>query len=116
MLRVLVVSSDLLADPAWGAVARVLRDAGHEVVHAGSLAGPEQVAAAAVQEDVDVIAVVVATAEGAGESRLREVLASSGAPDIAISVIVPGMSALEAVEQSVWAESPAASTDGATWS
>ena len=117
MLRVLVVvSSDLLDDPSWGAVPRILRDAGHEVVHAGSLSESEQIAAAAIQEDVDVVALVSATAEGAQDSRLREILASAGVADIGISVVVPGVSAREAVEQAVWGESPHASTDGATWS
>ena len=117
MLRVLVVvSSDLLDDPSWGAVPRVLRDAGHEVVHAGSLSEPEQIASAAIQEDVDVVALVSAAAEGAQDTRLREILASAGVPDIGISVVVPGVSAREAVEQAVWGESPPASTDGATWS
>jgi methylmalonyl-CoA mutase, C-terminal domain len=117
MLRVLVVvSSDLLDDPSWGAVPRVLRDAGHEVVHAGSLSAPEQIAAAAIQEDVDVVALVSASAEGAEDSHLREALVAVGVQDIGISVVVPGVSALEAVEKAVWAESPTASTDGATWS
>jgi hypothetical protein len=31
-------------------------------------------------------------------------------------VVGPGVSALEAVEQAVWAGSPPASTDGAAWS
>ena len=116
MLRVLVVvSPDLLDDPSWGAVPRVLRDAGHEVVHAGSLTEPEQIAAAAIQEDVDVVALVVG-AEAAQDSRLSEVLASAGVPDIGISVVAPGVSALAAVENAVWAGSPPVSTDGATWS
>lgn len=116
MLRVLVVvSSDLIDDPSWGAVSRVLRDAGHEVVHAGSLSTPEQIAAAAIQEDVDVVA-LVAAAEGVEDARLRDVLASAGVPDIGICVVTPGVPALEAVERAVWADSPPASTDGATWS
>lgn len=116
MLRVLVVvSPDLIDDPSWGAVPRVLRDAGHEVVHAGPLSTPEQIAAVAIQEDVDVVALVVG-AEAAGDSRLGEVLASAGVPDIGISVVGPGESALDAVERSVWAGSPQASTDGAAWS
>jgi methylmalonyl-CoA mutase cobalamin-binding domain/chain len=116
MLRVLVVvSPDLIDDPSWGAVLRVLRDAGHEVVHAGSLSSPEQIAAAAIQEDVDVVALVV-RADAAENSRLGDVLASAGVPEIGISVVTPGMSALEAVESAVWAGSPPVSTDGAAWS
>jgi methylmalonyl-CoA mutase C-terminal domain/subunit len=117
MLRVLVVvSPSLVDDPSSGAVHRLLRDAGHEVVHAGSMSEPEQIAAAAVQEDVDVVALVVAAAEEAGDVRLGEALASAGVLDIGISVVGPGVSALEAVEQAVWAGSPPASTDGAAWS
>lgn len=114
MLRVLVVvSPDLLDDLSSGAVPRRLRDAGHEVVHAGGLSSPEQIAAVAIQEDVDVIALVVPGAEGVEDARIREVLASSGVPEIGISVVAPGVSALEAVESAVWAGSPQASTDGA---
>jgi methylmalonyl-CoA mutase, C-terminal domain len=114
MLRVLVVvSSHLLDDAAWGAVPRRLRDAGHEVVHAGSLATPEQIAAVAIQEDVDVVALVVADAEDAGAARVEEVLSAAGASEIGISVVAPGVSALEAVQAAVWAGSPEASTDGA---
>jgi methylmalonyl-CoA mutase C-terminal domain/subunit len=115
MLRVLVVvSADLIDDPSWGAVPRVLRDAGHEVVHAGSLSEPAQIAAAAIQEDVDVVALVAATAEGVEDIRLREVLSSAGVPEIGTAVVTPGVPTLEAVEGAVWAGSPPASTDGAT--
>ena len=115
MLRVLVVvSEDLIDDPSWGAVPRALREAGHEVVHAGSLSAPEQVAAAAIQEDVDVVALVAAAAEDVEDGRLREALDSAGVPEIGISVVTPGVAALEAVEGAVWGGSPSASTDGAT--
>jgi methylmalonyl-CoA mutase C-terminal domain/subunit len=114
MLRVLVVvSSDLLDDPAWGAVPRRLRDAGHEVVHAGALATPEQIGAVAVQEDVDVVALVVADAEAAEDVRITEVLAAAGVAEIGVCVVAPGVPALEAVEGAVWVGSPQASTDGA---
>jgi methylmalonyl-CoA mutase cobalamin-binding domain/chain len=124
MLRVLVVvSTDLLEDPAWGAVPRVLRDAGHEVVHAGSLTTPEQIAAVAIQEDVDVIALVVADAgteedgpEKDGPEKdgpIAEVLAAAGVAEVGICMVSPGVAALEAVEAAVWAGSPQASTDGA---
>ena len=107
MLRVLVVvSPDLLDDPAWGAVPRVLRDAGHEVVHAGSLSTPEQIAAVAVQEDVDVIALVEGVEDGQIDRQIKEVLASEGVPEIGICVVAPGVSALEAVEAALWAGSP----------
>ena len=115
MLRVLVViSADLLDDPSWGAVPRLLRDAGHEVVHAGALSAPEQIAAAALQEDVDVVALVAAAPGDVDAARLREVLAAADVPEIGVSVVTPGVPALEAVEQAVWAGSPPASTDGAS--
>ena len=52
MIRVVVAADD-------SATARLLRDAGHEVIAISYAFGPDRVAAIAVQEDAD--AVVVAT-------------------------------------------------------
>ncbi|MFM8530266.1 MAG: cobalamin B12-binding domain-containing protein [Ilumatobacteraceae bacterium] len=55
-LRVLVAKVGLDGhDRGVKVVARLLRDAGHEVIYTGLFQTPETVAAAAVDEDVDVI-------------------------------------------------------------
>jgi methylmalonyl-CoA mutase cobalamin-binding subunit len=67
---------------------RDLRDGGHEVVVAGAGVSADQLAAAAVQEDV----VAVAVSGGASESDpgdLAEALARYDAGDIV--VLVPGL-------------------------
>jgi methylmalonyl-CoA mutase, C-terminal domain len=56
MLRVLVAKVGLDGhDRGVKVVARILRDAGMEVVYAGLRQTPETIAAAALQEDVDVV-------------------------------------------------------------
>lgn len=58
-------------------LARGLRDAGHEVIHAGPQEAVEALAAAAVQEDADVVALVLDPAdEGDVLGRMRDTLAS----------------------------------------
>lgn len=65
------------------AVARALRDAGHEVVLAAPGVSADALAAAAVQEDVVAIALVSAATEGsAGE--LPDALAAYGGGDIVV--------------------------------
>lgn len=57
-LRVLVAKLGLDAhDRSAKVVARAYRDAGFEVIYTGLYQRPEQVAAAAIQEDVDVVAI-----------------------------------------------------------
>jgi methylmalonyl-CoA mutase C-terminal domain/subunit len=73
-------------------VARALRDAGMEVVYTGLHQTPAMIAAAAVQEDVDLVGISVLS--GAHNHLVPEImheLASRGAPDIPIFVggIVP---------------------------
>jgi len=66
-------------------VARALRDAGYEVIYSGLRQTPEQIAAAAVQEDVDAVGLSILS--GAHNSLLPEVtrlLRSQGAPDILV--------------------------------
>src|SRR5436305_14312226 len=66
-------------------VARALRDAGFEVIYSGLRQTPEQIAVAAVQEDVD--AVGLAIVSGAHNALLREVtrlLREQGAEDILV--------------------------------
>lgn len=68
-------------------VARILRDAGMEVVYTGLHRTPEQIVSAAVQEDVDVVGISLLS--GAHMSLMPRILAllrSSGAGDIAVVV------------------------------
>jgi len=66
-------------------VARALRDAGFEVIYTGLRQTPEQVAAAAVQEDVD--AVGLSSLSGAHRRLFPEVvqaLRAAGAADVVV--------------------------------
>ncbi len=66
-------------------VARALRDAGYEVIYSGLRQTPEQIAAAAVQEDVDAVGLSILS--GAHNSLLPEItrlLREQGAGDILV--------------------------------
>jgi methylmalonyl-CoA mutase C-terminal domain/subunit len=66
-------------------VARALRDAGYEVIYTGLRQTPEQIAAAAVQEDVDAVGLSILS--GAHNVLLPEItrlLKEQGAGDILI--------------------------------
>ena len=66
-------------------VARALRDAGYEVIYTGLRQTPAQIAAAAVQEDVDVVGLSILS--GAHNVLLPEVLnllAEQGADDMLV--------------------------------
>jgi methylmalonyl-CoA mutase C-terminal domain/subunit len=66
-------------------VARALRDAGLEVVYTGLHRTAEQVVAAAVQEDVDVIGVsLLSGAHMTHIPRILDLLRAEGAGDIAV--------------------------------
>jgi methylmalonyl-CoA mutase C-terminal domain/subunit len=68
---------------AVAALARRLRDAGHEVIHAGRQEEPEPLAEAAVQEDADLVALVLTDPDDDGPAaRVRQQLAARGAGDI----------------------------------
>jgi methylmalonyl-CoA mutase C-terminal domain/subunit len=74
-------------------VARALRDAGFEVIYTGLRQTPEQIAAAAVQEDVDAVGLSILS--GAHNSLLPEItrlLREQGAGDILVFAggIIPG--------------------------
>jgi methylmalonyl-CoA mutase C-terminal domain/subunit len=79
-------------------VARALRDSGFEVIYTGIRQTPTQIAAAAVQEDVDVVGLSILS--GAHLSLTRKVLEAlreAGAGDIRVVVggtIPPGDMAL----------------------
>ncbi len=84
--RVLIAKAGLDGhDRGAKVVARALRDGGHEVIYTGLHQSPEQVVAAAIQEDVDAIGLSVMS--GAYMSifpPIIELLASSGADHIAV--------------------------------
>src|SRR6476660_7435401 len=66
-------------------VARALRDAGYEVIYSGLRQTPEQIAAAAVQEDVDAVGLSILS--GAHNSLLPDItrlLREQGAGDILV--------------------------------
>ena len=74
-------------------IARALRDAGMEVIYSGLRQTPHQIAAAAVQEDVDVVGLSILS--GAHMSlfpRVREELVKRGMSDVLLigGGIIPG--------------------------
>ncbi len=78
-------------------VARVLRDAGMEIVYTGLHRTPEEIVNSAIQEDVDVLGVsLLSGAHLTLVPRILELLRSSGAEDI--SVVVGGVIPDEDVE------------------
>lgn len=83
-IRVLVAKLGLDAhDRGAKVVARAYRDAGFEVIYTGIYQRPEQVAEAAIQEDVDVVAVSsLAGAHSTLIPQLIEILASQGVDDL----------------------------------
>lgn len=83
-LRVLVAKLGLDAhDRGAKVVARAYRDAGFEVIYTGIYQRPEAVAEAAIQEDVDVVAVSsLAGAHTVLIPQLIELLKAQGADDI----------------------------------
>ena len=90
-LRVLVAKPGLDGhDRGAKVVARALRDAGMEVIYTGLRQTPEQIAAAAVQEDVDVVGLSILS--GAHNVLVPEVIAAltrRGAEGV--SVVVGGI-------------------------
>lgn len=80
-------------DPVSAAVLRALRDAGHEVVHAGGLARAETVAATAVQEDVELV--LVMGDEHLAADDVRRLLDDAGADDVDLVVVPTGSSAAD---------------------
>lgn len=85
-VRVLIAKPGLDGhDRGAKVVARALRDAGYEVIYTGLRQTPEQIAAAAVQEDVDAVGLSILS--GAHNSLLPEVtrlLRGQGAADVLV--------------------------------
>jgi len=92
-LRVLIAKVGLDGhDRGAKVVARCLRDAGMEVVYTGLHRTPEEVVAAAVQEDVDVLGVsLLSGAHMTLVPRVIELMQRAGADDIRLVVggVVP---------------------------
>ena len=90
-LRVLIAKPGLDGhDRGAKVIARALRDAGMEVIYTGLRQTPEQIAAAAVQEDVDVVGLSILS--GAHNVLVPEVIAAltrRGAEGV--SVVVGGI-------------------------
>jgi methylmalonyl-CoA mutase C-terminal domain/subunit len=86
-IRVLVAKPGLDGhDRGAKVVAAALRDAGMEVIYTGLHQTPEMIAAAAVQEDVDVVGLsILSGAHMTLFPRVRELLRDAGREDILIT-------------------------------
>jgi methylmalonyl-CoA mutase C-terminal domain/subunit len=85
-IRVLVAKPGLDGhDRGAKVVARAMRDEGMEVIYTGLRQTPEQIVQAAVQEDVDVIALsILSGAHMHLFPRVMELLAAGGAGDVLV--------------------------------
>jgi methylmalonyl-CoA mutase C-terminal domain/subunit len=92
-IRVLVAKPGLDGhDRGAKIVARALRDAGMEVIYTGLRQTPEQIAAAALQEDVDAIGIsILSGAHNTIVPRICDLLRQHGLDDVLLIVggIVP---------------------------
>jgi methylmalonyl-CoA mutase C-terminal domain/subunit len=78
-------------------VARALRDAGIEVIYTGLHQSPQQIAAAAIQEDVDVVGLSVLSGAHLGMAeKVINTLCEKGGSDI--EVVVGGVIPKEDIE------------------
>ena len=87
MRRVLLVC--LPGDPddnTFGVAARALRDAGHEIVHGGTIGAADQISAVAFQEDVDVVLLI-----GGAEAEALAGELPAGEEDPVVRVVRPGV-------------------------
>ena len=86
-IRVLVAKPGLDGhDRGAKVVAAALRDAGMEVIYTGLHQTPEMIAAAAVQEDVDVVGLsILSGAHMTLFPRVRQLLVDQGRPDILVT-------------------------------
>ena len=94
-IRVLIAKPGLDGhDRGAKVIARALRDAGMEVIYTGLRQTPEMIAAAAAQEDVDVIGLsILSGAHNTICPRLVELLREKGMSDVPILIggIIPGV-------------------------
>jgi methylmalonyl-CoA mutase C-terminal domain/subunit len=85
-IRVLIAKPGLDGhDRGAKVIARALRDAGMEVIYSGLRQTPEQVVAAAIQEDVDVIGLsILSGAHNVLFPEIMKLLAEKGGEDIVV--------------------------------
>jgi methylmalonyl-CoA mutase C-terminal domain/subunit len=85
-IRILIAKPGLDGhDRGAKVVARALRDAGYEVIYSGLRQTPEQIAAAAVQEDVDAVGLsILSGAHNALLPEITRLLKEQGAADILV--------------------------------
>ncbi|MFZ4615834.1 MAG: cobalamin B12-binding domain-containing protein [Rectinemataceae bacterium] len=85
-IRVLVAKPGLDGhDRGAKVIARALRDDGMEVIYTGLRQTPEQVVSAAIQEDVDVVALsILSGAHNHLFPRVTELLAAKGSGDVLV--------------------------------
>ena len=92
-IRVLIAKPGLDGhDRGAKVIARALRDAGMEVIYTGLRQTPEMIAAAATQEDVDVIGLsILSGAHNTLAPRLMELLREKGMHDVTVLIggIIP---------------------------
>jgi methylmalonyl-CoA mutase C-terminal domain/subunit len=86
MIRVLVAKPGLDGhDRGAKVIARALRDAGMEVIYTGLHQTPEQIAEAALQEDVQVVAIsILSGAHGTLVPRIVDLIRANGQDDVLI--------------------------------
>ena len=94
-IRVLVAKPGLDGhDRGAKVIARALRDAGMEVIYTGLRQTPEQIAAAALQEDADVVGLsILSGAHNHIAPRLMELLKEKGLDDVLVVIggIIPNV-------------------------
>ena len=85
-IRILIAKPGLDGhDRGAKVVARALRDAGYEVIYTGLRQTPEQIAAAAIQEDVDAVGLsILSGAHNALLPEITRLLKEQGAEDILV--------------------------------
>ncbi len=85
-IRVLVAKPGLDGhDRGAKVIARALRDAGMEVIYTGLRQTPEQIVSAAIQEDVDVVAMsILSGAHNHLFPRVTELLKEKGVDDVLV--------------------------------
>jgi methylmalonyl-CoA mutase, C-terminal domain len=93
-------------------VARILRDAGYEVIYTGLFQTPETVAAAAIDEDVD--AVGLSMLSGAHMTLVPKVVEKLREAGVDVPVIVGGIIPANDVQKLIDAGVAAVLTPGAT--
>ena len=94
-LRVVIAKPGLDGhDRGAKVIARALRDAGMEVIYTGLRQTPEMIAAAALQEDADVVGLsILSGAHNHIAPKLMELLKSKGLDDVLVVIggIIPDM-------------------------